>query len=155
MEAKIFADRLRKEAGAIRTEQVDLAFQLALGRKPSSKEARAIGSISSRRRRMFWRISARPSQPERVRLYPMSKRFLSRRQMLQATGGGIASLLSVTWYRPRHRPPAAPRVRRTFPAKAKAVISIFCYGGVSHVDTFDPKPLLKERQGEALTARAR
>ncbi len=38
MEAKLFADRLRKEAGADPTEQVDLAFQLALGRKPSSSE---------------------------------------------------------------------------------------------------------------------
>uniref|UniRef100_A0A7V4G998 DUF1501 domain-containing protein n=1 Tax=Desulfobacca acetoxidans TaxID=60893 RepID=A0A7V4G998_9BACT len=41
----------------------------------------------------------------------------------------------------------------TSAGKAKAVISIFCYGGVSHVDTFDPKPLLLERQGEALTGK--
>ena len=38
MEARMFADRLRKEAGADPTEQVDLAFQLALGRKPAAKE---------------------------------------------------------------------------------------------------------------------
>jgi cytochrome c553 len=38
MEARMFADRLRKEAGSDPTEQVDLAFQLALGRKPSSSE---------------------------------------------------------------------------------------------------------------------
>ena len=55
----------------------------------------------------------------------------------------MASAASSHW---RARPPH-------FPAKAKAVISIFCYGGVSHVDTFDPKPLLKERQGEALTGK--
>jgi hypothetical protein len=30
------------------------------------------------------------------------------------------------------------------------VISIFCYGGVSHIDTFDPKPELLRRQGEAM-----
>ena len=80
----------------------------------------------------------------------MSKRFLSRREMLQATGGGIASLAfsqmlsasSPLDVKPPH-----------FPAKAKAVISIFCYGGVSQVDTFDPKPLLRERQGEALTGK--
>jgi hypothetical protein len=80
----------------------------------------------------------------------MSKRFLSRREMLQATGGGIASLAfsqmlsasSPLDVKPPH-----------FPAKAKAVISIFCYGGVSQVDTFDPKPLLLERQGEALTGK--
>jgi hypothetical protein len=40
-----------------------------------------------------------------------------------------------------------------FPAKVKSVISIFCYGGVSHVDTFDPKPALLKRQGEALTGK--
>ncbi|MGH9659086.1 MAG: DUF1501 domain-containing protein, partial [Bryobacteraceae bacterium] len=33
----------------------------------------------------------------------------------------------------------------------KAVISIFCYGGVSQVDTFDPKPELLKRQGETMT----
>ena len=44
MEAKKFAERLRKEAGADPTEQVDLAFQLALGRKPTLVGARAIGT---------------------------------------------------------------------------------------------------------------
>jgi hypothetical protein len=38
MEARIFAERLRKEAGADPAEQVDLAFQLALGRKPTASE---------------------------------------------------------------------------------------------------------------------
>jgi hypothetical protein len=38
-----------------------------------------------------------------------------------------------------------------FSPKAKAVISIFCYGGASHIDTFDPKPELIRRQGEAMT----
>jgi mono/diheme cytochrome c family protein len=38
MEAKMFADRLRREAGADSSEQVDLAFQLALSRKPTTKE---------------------------------------------------------------------------------------------------------------------
>src|SRR6185437_3048809 len=38
-----------------------------------------------------------------------------------------------------------------FAPKAKAVISVFCYGGVSQVDTFDPKPMLLKRQGEAMT----
>ena len=38
MEVKMFADRLRKEAGTDPSEQVDLAFQLALSRKPTAKE---------------------------------------------------------------------------------------------------------------------
>ncbi len=35
-------------------------------------------------------------------------------------------------------------------AKAKRVIYLFMHGGVSHVDTFDPKPLLTKHSGEVL-----
>jgi hypothetical protein len=37
-----------------------------------------------------------------------------------------------------------------FPARAKHVIHIFCNGGPSHVDTFDPKPLLTQYHGKEL-----
>jgi hypothetical protein len=37
-----------------------------------------------------------------------------------------------------------------FPAKAKHVIHIFCNGGPSHVDTFDPKPSLAKYAGKSL-----
>ncbi|QVL33166.1 DUF1501 domain-containing protein [Telmatocola sphagniphila] len=37
-----------------------------------------------------------------------------------------------------------------FPAKAKRVIHLFMNGGPSHVDTFDPKPLLTKYHGKAL-----
>ena len=40
------------------------------------------------------------------------------------------------------------------PAQAKNVIFCFMDGGPSHVDTFDPKPMLSERQGEAIGASA-
>ena len=36
-----------------------------------------------------------------------------------------------------------------FAPKAKSVISLFMNGGTSHVDTFDPKPELAKRNGEA------
>lgn len=39
--------------------------------------------------------------------------------------------------------PLAPKAPH-FPAKAKRVIFLFMTGGVSHVDSFDPKPRLKE-----------
>jgi hypothetical protein len=39
--------------------------------------------------------------------------------------------------------PLAPRAPH-FPAKAKRVIMLFMTGGVSHVDTFDPKPGLRK-----------
>jgi hypothetical protein len=37
-----------------------------------------------------------------------------------------------------------------FPARANAVIFLFMHGGVSHVDTFDPKPKLTEMNGKPL-----
>lgn len=85
----------------------------------------------------------------------MSKRFVSRREMLSLTGGGIASLAFSQMMSGATTQPSSPLASRPphFPSKAKAVISIFCYGGVSHVDTFDPKPDLLARQGEALTGK--
>src|SRR5438105_8920562 len=45
--------------------------------------------------------------------------------------------------------PLAPRPPH-FAAKAKHVIHIFANGGPSHVDTFDPKPLLQKFAGKML-----
>ena len=75
--------------------------------------------------------------------------------MLNVTGGGIASLAFTELLCGATARPVSPLAPKAphFPSKAKAVISIFCYGGVSHIDTFDPKPLLKQRQGEALTGK--
>lgn len=39
-----------------------------------------------------------------------------------------------------------------FPAKAKQVIFLFMTGGVSHVDTFDPKPALARDHGQEIKA---
>src|SRR5437016_2382255 len=43
--------------------------------------------------------------------------------------------------------PLAPKAPH-FPAKAKRVIFLFMHGGVSHVDTFDPKPKLAAMNGK-------
>ncbi|MHC5544746.1 DUF1501 domain-containing protein, partial [Singulisphaera rosea] len=45
--------------------------------------------------------------------------------------------------------PLAPK-RPQFPAKAKRVVHLFMNGGPSHVDTFDPKPLLDRYHGKPL-----
>lgn len=82
----------------------------------------------------------------------MTERFLSRRDLLCRAGGGVGALALTDLMRGATLSPMSPK-QPHFPAKAKAVISIFCYGGVSHVDTFDPKPLLKERAGEAMTGK--
>ena len=85
----------------------------------------------------------------------MSQRFLSRREILRTAGGGIAGLALADLLHGStagNTSPLAPHAPH-FPAKAKAVISIFCYGGVSHVDTFDPKPELLKRQGEVMAGK--
>jgi hypothetical protein len=45
--------------------------------------------------------------------------------------------------------PLAPK-QPHFPAKAKHVISLFMHGGVSHIESFDPKPLLTKLHGQKL-----
>ena len=45
--------------------------------------------------------------------------------------------------------PLAPKSPQ-FPGKAKRVIHIFANGGPSHVDTFDPKPMLAKLHGQPL-----
>ena len=43
--------------------------------------------------------------------------------------------------------PLAPKTPM-FPAKAKRVIFLYMSGGVSHIDTFDPKPKLQQDHGK-------
>ena len=45
--------------------------------------------------------------------------------------------------------PLAPREPH-FPARAKRVIFLFMHGGVSHIDTFDPKPRLDRDDGKPM-----
>jgi len=82
----------------------------------------------------------------------------SRREFLQRSGFGLASLALPALLADAGlaapsvmgtQSPMAPRMPH-FPAKAKHVIHIFCNGGPSHVDTFDPKPKLTEYHGKEL-----
>src|SRR6516164_9419299 len=50
----------------------------------------------------------------------------------------------------RRGDPLAPRLPH-FPARAKSVIFLFMSGGVSHVDSFDPKPKLVADHGKSIT----
>src|SRR5215471_14428550 len=45
---------------------------------------------------------------------------------------------------------APPDGQPHFPPKAKRVIWLFMLGGVSHVDTFDPKPALNKYAGKSI-----
>ena len=73
----------------------------------------------------------------------------SRRSFLQSAACGIGSLaLAAMLHDQRVRAnPLAPR-RPPRPAKAKAVIFLFMAGGPSHLETFDPKPLLNRLSGQ-------
>ncbi|MCA9147089.1 MAG: DUF1501 domain-containing protein, partial [Planctomycetales bacterium] len=46
------------------------------------------------------------------------------------------------------RNPLAPKPPHFNGAKAKSVIFLFMAGGPSHIETFDPKPLLNELNGQ-------
>ncbi len=46
---------------------------------------------------------------------------------------------------------SAPDGRPHFPAKAKSVIWLFMNGGVSHMESFDPKPMLNRYAGKTIS----
>ena len=69
----------------------------------------------------------------------------SRREFLQKAGLGFGAL-AATDLLARENPLAARKPH--FPAKADSVIFLFMHGGPSHIDTFDPKPLLNRLHGQ-------
>ena len=88
--------------------------------------------------------------------------FWSRRDFLMQSGGGIAGLALAHLLDREGLLAAEPQsCNEPFPGalgprpphfqpRATAVISLFMSGGVSHVDTFDPKPALTRYAGEPL-----
>ena len=80
------------------------------------------------------------------------------RTLPHAAGGfgsiALAGMLCTT-PRPRHDPlgrrSPGPVGRPHFPARARRVIFLYMTGGVSHVDTFDPKPKLFADHGKTIT----
>ena len=67
---------------------------------------------------------------------------------LMGSGFGMLGLANVLHGAADHGPleVKAPH----FPAKAKHVIFLFLNGGLSHIDTFDPKPLLAKHDGQPM-----
>ena len=68
----------------------------------------------------------------------------SRRDFLAGAGLGFGALAATAML---NAEPTEPRGAH-FPAKAKSVIFLFMHGGPSHLDSFDPKPLLNELDGK-------
>jgi hypothetical protein len=82
--------------------------------------------------------------------------MLTRRELLCRWSNGFPGLALAALMADRKAPaavtinpadPMAPRAPH-FEPKAKSVIFLFMDGGVSHVDTFDPKPRLKAEDGK-------
>jgi hypothetical protein len=83
----------------------------------------------------------------------------SRRQFLERLGSGFG-LLALGWLLDQENLLALPTGTATaalnsfapkpphFAAKAKSIIFLFMHGGASHVDTFDPKPVLQRLDGQ-------
>ena len=74
-------------------------------------------------------------------------RYHSRRTFLQRSGMGIGSLALADLLAQGNSAIGSPT---HFTAKAKHVIHVFLNGGMSQVDTFDPKPELTKRGGQML-----
>src|SRR5580658_1967434 len=77
---------------------------------------------------------------------------ITRRAMLQRCAGGFGylafqALLAKEQARAEVVNPIAPK-QPHFPARAKRIVFLFMKGGPSHVDTFDPKPLLERDHGK-------
>jgi hypothetical protein len=79
-------------------------------------------------------------------------RPISRRQWLGQLGAGFGSLALSAMLAEESRGAANPLAPRAphFPSKVKRVILLFMFGGPSHLDTFDPKPLLTRDSGRPL-----
>lgn len=84
----------------------------------------------------------------------LPRRF-SRRDLLWGVGNGIGGLALCDLLSKDNLlgastgvSPLAPK-KSHFQPKAQAVISVFMNGGTSHIDTFDRKPELDKRHGEA------
>ena len=80
------------------------------------------------------------------------RRDVSRRNFLWELGGGLGGVALATLLAEEAQSAARaanPLAAKPpmFAPKAKAVINIFCPGGLSHLDTFDHKPELVKRAG--------
>jgi Protein of unknown function (DUF1501) len=102
--------------------------------------------------------------PEKKEL-PVISPKISRRDLIFRAGAGFSGLalahlldrdgLLAAEVEDKKLPnPFAPK-KPHFEAKAKSVIFLFCYGGPSHVDLFDPKPELTRHHGKPMSGKGK
>lgn len=78
----------------------------------------------------------------------MSPILTPRRQLLQSAGAGFGWLAARGLLGAESATRNAQPIGQHFPARAKRVIFLFMNGAPSHVDTFDPKPALRQYEGQ-------
>jgi hypothetical protein len=76
--------------------------------------------------------------------------FLSRRRMLRDTALGFGSLAAASLLADVSPAAASAAQLPHFAPRARRVIFLFMKGGPSHIDTFEPKPLLDRDDGKPL-----
>ena len=74
---------------------------------------------------------------------------MTRREAIKLMGAGFGVVGLAQALHAREGSLLAPRAPH-FPAKAKHVIFLYLNGGLSHVDTFDPKPELARMDGQPM-----
>ncbi len=80
----------------------------------------------------------------------MGRSVVSRREWLSNASNGFGMLALSSLLADQARSDSGSTQGDGHPAKARNVILCFMDGGPSHVDTFDPKPMLKKHQGKAI-----
>ena len=78
--------------------------------------------------------------------------YQSRREMLTSAGMGFGALPLAAMLADSSRADVNPNAAKVHhrQTKAKSVIFLFMEGGPSHIDLFDPKPLLKKLSGQSM-----
>lgn len=85
---------------------------------------------------------------------PFSRQFFTRRGFLDRLGTGLAGIALQAMFAREGRAMEGewkpPTGLPFFPPKAKRVIWLFMRGGVSHMESFDPKPMLTKYAGKSI-----
>ena len=154
--AEAFAARLESEAGKDHARQVDLAYRLASGRAPNLEGKAARTGVPQNAASAG--VRSRDVQPQRISLRELICRNTLALPARAANCCRTPAAASAAWLslpcsrgtRAPHRfNPLAPKApHMPDKAKAKSVIFLFMAGGPSHMDTFDPKPLLNQLDGQ-------
>ena len=175
-----FAARLQSVA-ATEAEQIELASRLTVGRTPTEPNGlkRPNSCKPTEPSWRIWVRIIRIESPRGLSPHPVwiervsplrlisleSEQAMqhhnafdpSRRGVLRSMIGGslllpgiVSQLLAEDSGRPTTADPLAPKPTH-FPAKAKRVIFLYMSGGVSHVDSWDPKPKLFEDAGKTVS----